>query len=66
MKRDYALFEKLPDGSELWHRHVHGPLDAQRQLVEMSKTTKDDRFAMHLETKEIVARAQRADADHKA
>ena len=57
MNRDYDLFEKLPDGSELWRRHVCGLLDAQRELVEMSKTTRNDCFAMHLKTKEIIARA---------
>ena len=57
VRRDYDLFEHLPDGSELWRRHVQGLLEAQRELLEMSKTTKNDCFAMHLKTKEIVARA---------
>ena len=57
MNRDYDLFEQLPDGSELWRRHVQGLLEAQRELVQMSKTTKNDCFAMHFKTKEIVARA---------
>ena len=57
MNRDYGLFEQLPNGSELWRRHVQGLLEAQRELVELSKTTKNDCFAMHLKTKEIVARA---------
>lgn len=58
MNRDYDLFEKLPDGSDLWRRHVHGLLEAHQEVVEMSKTTKNDCFAMHLKTKEIIARAQ--------
>jgi hypothetical protein len=57
MKRDYDLFEQLPDGGRLWRRRVQGLLEAQRELVELSKTTKNDCFAMHLRTKEIVARA---------
>jgi hypothetical protein len=57
VKRGYDLFEQLPDGSELWRRHVQGLLEAQRELLEMSKTTKNDCFAMHFKTKEIVARA---------
>ena len=57
MNREYDLFEKLPDGSELWRRHVHGLLEARGELVELSRTTKNDCFAMHLKTKEIVARA---------
>jgi len=47
VKRDYALFEKLSEGSELWRRQDHRLLDAQRELVEISKTTEND-FAMHL------------------
>jgi hypothetical protein len=58
VNRDYELFEQLPDGSPLWHSHVQGLLEAQQELVEMSKTTKNECFAIHLKTKEIVVRAK--------
>jgi hypothetical protein len=57
VNRDYDLFEHLPDGSSQWRCHVQGLLEAHQKLLEVSKTTKNECFAMHLKTKEIVARA---------
>jgi hypothetical protein len=56
MERDYDLFERLADGTPMWRGHASGLHDARRQLRERSKTTQNECFAMHLPTKEIVAR----------
>ena len=56
MEREYELFEQLPDGSPMWRGHVSGLHEARRKLEELSKVTTNEYFAMHLPTKEIVAR----------
>jgi hypothetical protein len=56
MEREYELFEQLSDGSPMWRGHASGLHEVQRQLRELTKTTKNECFAMYLQTKEIVAR----------
>lgn len=56
MEREYDLFEQMPDGSPIWRGHVSGFLEVRRRLEELSKATVNECFAMHLLTKEIVAR----------
>ena len=56
MEREYELFEQLADGSPMWRGHASGLHEVQRQLRELTKTMKNECFAMHLPTKEIVAR----------
>jgi CheY-like chemotaxis protein len=57
VEREYDLFEQLNDGSPMWRGHASGLHEVRRQLAELSKVTKNECFAMHLPTKEIVARA---------
>lgn len=40
----------------MWRGQASGLLDARRQLFDLSKTTRNECFAVHLPTKEIVAR----------
>ena len=56
MDRDYDLFEEAPDGFPVWRETVSGLREARLHLFELSKTTKNECFALHLPTKEIVAR----------
>jgi hypothetical protein len=56
MDREYDLFEKLPNGSPRWHAHVLGLETARRRLAEIAKDTRNECFAIHLPTKEIVLR----------
>lgn len=56
MERDYDLFEQFPDGYPVWRGYASGLLDARRQLLDLSRNTKNECFAMHLPTKEVVAR----------
>jgi hypothetical protein len=56
MERDYDLFERFPDGSPMWRGRAKGLLEVRRTLAELSTTTSNECFAMHLPTKDIVAR----------
>ena len=56
MNREYDVFELLPDGAPVWRDHVHGLQNAHQRLAEISKTTKNECFVIHIPTKEIVAR----------
>jgi len=56
MQRDYDLFEQFPDGSPMWRGRAAGIPEVRRQLSELSQKTRNECFAMHLATKEVVAR----------
>jgi hypothetical protein len=56
VEREYDLFEQMPDGSPMWRGHASGLLEVRRKLTELSKGTLNECFAMHLPTKEVVAR----------
>jgi CheY-like chemotaxis protein len=56
VEREYDLFEQLGDGSPMWRGHAVGLRDARQQLLQLSKITKNECFAVHLPTKEIPAR----------
>ncbi len=56
MDREYELFERLTDGSPIWHGSVTGLRDARLKLQEIAKTTTNECLAIYLPTGEIVAR----------
>lgn len=56
MEREYELFELLADGSPMWRAHASGLREVRVKLQEIAKTTPNECVAMHLPTKEIVAR----------
>ena len=56
MNRDYDLFERLPDGSLVWRSFVNGLENARVKLQELAKHTKNECFAMHVASKEVVFR----------
>jgi len=56
MQRDYDLFEQFPDGSSLWRGRAAGLAEVRRKLTELSATTANECYAIHLSTKEVVAR----------
>jgi hypothetical protein len=57
MDREYQIFEELPDGSPMWRAYAVGAENARAKLEEIAKTTRNECFAIQLETKEIVRRA---------
>lgn len=56
MDREYDLFELLDDGTPMWRGHVFGLLEARRQLQDIGTRSRNQCFAIHLPTREIVAR----------
>lgn len=56
MEREYDLFEQFPDGEPMWRGHAVGLSSARQKLQELTRTTKNECFIVHLPTKEIVAR----------
>ena len=56
VNREYDLFEKLPDGAPVWRQHVVGLLNARETLKAIASSTLNECFAIHLPSKDIVAR----------
>jgi hypothetical protein len=56
VNRDYDLFERLPDGSLMWRAFVTGLENARLKLQDLAKLTKNECFAMHMASKEVVFR----------
>lgn len=59
---EYDIFENLPDGDKIWLDCVHGIEAASKKVEELGRKTKHEIVAIRLPTKEIVARANAADA----
>jgi hypothetical protein len=56
LDREYDIFERLPDGTDLWKDYVHGLEQARRKLRELAAQSKNELYAIHTPTKEIAAR----------
>jgi len=56
MNREYDLFEKMPDGSVEWKDFVQGLENARLRLARLSERSSNEFFAIHIPTKQIVAR----------
>ncbi|HEV2304258.1 MAG TPA: hypothetical protein VGR93_01960 [Candidatus Acidoferrales bacterium] len=56
MDREYDLFEQLPNGSPVWRGHASGLPNVRLKLQELATTTAYECYAIHLPTKEVVAR----------
>ena len=46
MRRDYDIFEKLPDGSLMWRLCVSGSYDAERKLQDLAEHSENEFFAI--------------------
>jgi hypothetical protein len=57
LNREYDIFERLPDGKDLWKDYVVGLEETRRKLQELAAKSKNEHYAIHTPTKEIVARA---------
>ena len=55
MDREYEIFE-IVEGAPMWRGHGTGLLDARRHLLQLSRQTTNECFAIHLESKEIIGR----------
>jgi hypothetical protein len=56
MDTELDIFERVDDGSVCWRACVKGRDEASEFLSQMAKQTPNECFAMHLPTKEVVAR----------
>jgi hypothetical protein len=56
LDREYDIFERLSDGTDLWKDYVRGLEQARRKLQELAAQSKNELYAIHTPTKEIVAR----------
>ena len=56
MDAEYDLFEKLADGTPVWRGSASGLRQCSDKLAEIARNTRNECFAIHLPTKEIVAR----------
>ncbi|HLW83005.1 MAG TPA: hypothetical protein VKS20_13290 [Candidatus Acidoferrales bacterium] len=56
MEREYDIFEQLPGGSPVWRGHASGLPNVRLKLQELAATTANECYAIHLATKEVVAR----------
>ena len=57
MELEYDIFEKLPDGSPLWHAHSVGLRAATILLTNVARNTPHECFAIQLRENRVVARA---------
>ena len=55
MDREYDIFERFPDGSQIWRAFVKGLIEARARVVELSETSLNEFYAIHTPTKEVVA-----------
>ncbi len=53
MERDYDLFEEAPEGFPIRRGTVSGFHEARVHLFELSKTTKNECFAIHSQRKRL-------------
>jgi hypothetical protein len=58
MNREYDLFESLPDGAHIWRAAIVGREAAVAKLKELASKSANEFVAMHLPTKEIVAKME--------
>ena len=56
MDRDCELFERLPEGDDVWRASVSGFENAQLKLQELGKSSANQFYAIYMPTREIVAR----------
>jgi hypothetical protein len=55
--REYDIFEVHPNGDLLWRECVFGLENARRKVAALGQHSKNQFFATHTPTQEIVARA---------
>jgi hypothetical protein len=56
LNREYDIFERFPDGRDLWKDYVVGLEEARRKVQELAALSKNEHYAIHTPTKEIVVR----------
>jgi len=49
MKRDYDIFERLPDGSTVWRAWVSGQFETQRKIQELAEHSGNEFIAIDIQ-----------------
>jgi len=50
---EYDIFERLPDGSSIWHVCVPGQYDAERKLQELAGHSVNEFFAIEINSRQL-------------
>ena len=53
MRRDYDIFEKLPDGSTAWRTCVSGRFEAERRMQELAEFSPNEFLLIDIQAAEI-------------
>jgi hypothetical protein len=53
MRRDYDIFEKLPDGSTAWRACVSGRFEAERKMQELAEFSSNEFFMLDIQATEL-------------
>jgi hypothetical protein len=64
--REYELFERFPDGNVQWRGTATGLEQARVKLDEFAQETKNEHFAIHIFSQQVVARVPASDGQTKA
>lgn len=57
MDREYDIFEKFPDDTQIWRTFVRGLVEARERVRQLSETSPNEFFAIHTPTGDVVARS---------
>jgi hypothetical protein len=59
MRRNYDIFEILPDGSREWRSQIQGQFESRRKLHELAEHSKNKFLAIESQTNEILPATSR-------
>ena len=62
MRHQYDIFEKFPDGSSIWRGWVPGWYEAERKMYELTERSKNEFYAMDIQTNRIVTPGVKRDS----
>jgi hypothetical protein len=62
---EYELFERFPDGNALWRGTARGLEQARLRLEEFGRETRNELYAIHLFSHQVVARVNAMDGQQK-
>ena len=57
MDREYDIFEKFPDGTNIWRAFVKGLIEAGARVAPLSETSPNEFYAIHIPSGDVVSRS---------
>jgi len=61
MDTEYDIFERFPEGSVVWRGSARGQEKALAKLREFANKSSNEHFVLHVSSKRVVARINRAE-----